>query len=696
MKALQLRKRNMLLSQRATSELSAAPSNSIVHHISESSISTTGSGKQNNNSQDPLENIDEESRPTASPYTNSPTVATQMSEDPSTKASSLSEQYNTSRSQRSLSSATSSSLTPKAPLDDVNPNIAMVDGIDPATAQHRPVPARVNDIQGDINVALAYLEKAPTPGDPSELTTEHSPSDLPARQLSPCPQSFGQVRVPSKRRQPAPEPLRIIPTNNVSTSDVSDDDSLIDEIHNATVHEAKPVSVARTPVTPIISKGSSDRLKDMTVRPPGTSHSIGRRSETTSTARGRSTSGSMRSTSGALPTWPPLPTETDVQQPLTRKAALGSGITNRIKALEISRTKGSSPPRPPEPVRATSAGTSAFSAFMKRSSLVGAQQQKPNASTENSPPKTLPRSGPSYEHFPSSRTSHESQRATPRGETISVTARIVREPGTKPGTRRPPLAPSSNYHTPLNLYRSPLIVEHGKSSKQVSEAPTEPVRLKSPTKSEKGRFSFSSHRSMSHPNLPKSESSQSKFSKANKRHGPRSISDAASLNEDKSRSSMSRLIKRVSNLAGSRSKNQLLKEEEKPFEQAEPIQNYPEMARDDSVTESMLHVVDIGDVNVQFPESLLWKRRFMRVDDQGYLIFSPPASEGNAKANSRKYHLGDFGRPALPDYEREEMAWSVVLDLKDGRCVQCACESRRAQQQVLQSKLTPCVRCRQN
>jgi hypothetical protein len=142
-------------------------------------------------------------------------------------------------------------------------------------------------------------------------------------------------------------------------------------------------------------------------------------------------------------------------------------------------------------------------------------------------------------------------------------------------------------------------------------------------------------------------------------------------------------MKRMSNLASSRNKNQAAnKEQFRPEiieEQAEPM-------RQDSVTDSTSHVVDIGDVNVQFPETLLWKRRFMRVDDQGYLIFSPAMRDANTKSISRQYHLGDFRKPSLPDLEREEMAWSIVLDLKDGRCVQCACESRRAQQQVLQSK----------
>ncbi len=143
-------------------------------------------------------------------------------------------------------------------------------------------------------------------------------------------------------------------------------------------------------------------------------------------------------------------------------------------------------------------------------------------------------------------------------------------------------------------------------------------------------------------------------------------------------------MKRMSNLTNSRNKNQSPVKEE-----SHQAQDHREFIRENSIAESLLHVVDIGDVNVQFPESFLWKRRFMRIDDQGFLIFSPPATEGNSKGANRKYHLGDFNRPNLPDYEREEMAWSIILDMNDGRCIQCACENRRSQQQVLQSELFP-------
>ena len=142
----------------------------------------------------------------------------------------------------------------------------------------------------------------------------------------------------------------------------------------------------------------------------------------------------------------------------------------------------------------------------------------------------------------------------------------------------------------------------------------------------------------------------------------------------------------MSNLTNSRNKIQPSTREEPTQRQTANTQENDDLTREDSISESLMHVVDIGDVNVQFPESFLWKRRFMRVDDQGFLIFSPPATDGNVRSVSRKYHLSDFKRPNLPDLEREEMAWSIILDLKDGRSIQCACQHKQSQQQVLQSE----------
>ncbi|KAL2438602.1 hypothetical protein ABEF95_012037 [Exophiala dermatitidis] len=704
MKALQLRKRNMLLAQRASSPALPSPLNAHTHNASDSSISTDSSNSHLSSapSQEQLSSIDEESKITQSSSTTSPTFTTNISEDPSTKASSFAEQDDVSRKRRSLSSATSSSITPTASLPaaqhQTNPAVAPapVDSTDmgqmeissPADEQDRP----------PTGAALVGTQKLSEEDDPATLprgnnATEHKEEHVESSAIKQCPPESERDELalaPSsqptlKTRQLAPKKsLRILPSGDTSSSDVSDDDSLIEELHNATVHEAKPVSVARSPVTPIMSIGGADKPREVVNKPSAPSYQS--RRSASSTPDGKS-SGSIRSVSTALPQWPPAQVESSLV-PLTKKPTLGSGISRRIKALEVLTTRDVNSLPAPQPVREASGGRAGFTAFLKRSAFLP-HQQTPNMSTETSPPKQLPASAPQYEPDTSSaatgafrRPSKDGRGPVQKGDTISVTARIVRDNS----HRRPPVAPSSSYHTPLNLFRSPLIVEHEKHEelpRNESLASMHSIS-KSPSKSDKGRFSFSSHRSTSQTNLGHSDFNASKFSLpgTHKKQGPGSASDAASSYEEKPKGSRtSRLMKRMSNLTSPRNKGHSSAKEQPP---PRTIEEQSELSRQNSTAETLMHVVNIGDVNVQFPESLLWKRRYMRVDDQGYLIFSPPATDANMRSVSRKYHLSDFNRPSLPDLEREEMAWSILLDLKDGQCIQCACEGRVAREQVLQ------------
>jgi len=97
----------------------------------------------------------------------------------------------------------------------------------------------------------------------------------------------------------------------------------------------------------------------------------------------------------------------------------------------------------------------------------------------------------------------------------------------------------------------------------------------------------------------------------------------------------------------------------------------------------------IGEVNVQFPDTLLWKRRSMALDSQGLLIISPALTlHGNPKdkANlgaTRRFHLSEFRTPVIPDIEIQEMPNSVVLQFIEGSELQIACEDRASQKSVL-------------
>ncbi|CAK7564091.1 MAG: hypothetical protein SEPTF4163_001974 [Sporothrix epigloea] len=98
----------------------------------------------------------------------------------------------------------------------------------------------------------------------------------------------------------------------------------------------------------------------------------------------------------------------------------------------------------------------------------------------------------------------------------------------------------------------------------------------------------------------------------------------------------------------------------------------------------------VGDVNVQFPDNLLWKRRTMCLDSQGLLVLSTSNGVSTATSSSdrpagaiKRYHLSDFRSPYIPEMEVQELPNSVCLDFIDGSGLQVACEDRAGQLHVL-------------
>ncbi|KAL7946887.1 hypothetical protein V8C42DRAFT_297241 [Trichoderma barbatum] len=95
-------------------------------------------------------------------------------------------------------------------------------------------------------------------------------------------------------------------------------------------------------------------------------------------------------------------------------------------------------------------------------------------------------------------------------------------------------------------------------------------------------------------------------------------------------------------------------------------------------------VSDLGDVNVQFPDNLLWKRRNLCLDSHGFIILSAlPAQSSRTAVGTKKYHMGEFRQPYTPDVEVQELPNSVVLDFVEGTGIQLACEDRTGQMNVL-------------
>ncbi|KOS20929.1 hypothetical protein ESCO_004423 [Escovopsis weberi] len=94
-------------------------------------------------------------------------------------------------------------------------------------------------------------------------------------------------------------------------------------------------------------------------------------------------------------------------------------------------------------------------------------------------------------------------------------------------------------------------------------------------------------------------------------------------------------------------------------------------------------VSDMGDVNVQFPDNLLWKRRNLSLDAQGFLILSASSQNGKVAVGTKRYHLSEFRQPYTPDLEVQELPNSLCLDFVEGGGIQIACEDRLGQIHVL-------------
>jgi hypothetical protein len=507
--------------------------------------------------------------------------------------------------------------------------------------------------------------------------------------------------------------------------DTSDDESFYDDLQTATVEEAKPVMVGRSPINAVFNIGGPDRQRERN----GPASSAGpKTNEGPKSMLENSTIGVRCSPSAALPQCPPA--MEPAQSLLIKSTNVSSDISKRIKALEVfsGRTEtGTSPPHtatPPSPPM--NAGL-----VKKRMSAHSPVEKPTRTMSRTTPPaKQLhPSPAPTPTPAPASRDNQPSWIQTNRpsteilapkrkGDSISVTARIIRDPHeNKPIESSTPSKPVA-----MNLHRSPLVVEHenaGSAPQAETGKPSRSARSPNPSdqpdtavgeapKSEQRRFSFSSSHSAA-AKVPQSESFTKRLSltirHARNESGnfPRSASDSSSIAEDKipKESRKARLMRRMSLLtAGSRrsiasafGSNQN-RQEDPASMIAQPPESIAEHAGEmspehSSIAESHAHVVDIGDLNIQFPDTLLWKRRFMRIDDQGFLILTPPTMEANKRGVSRRFHLSDFKKPSLPPHEREELPWSIVLDFEDGSCLQCACESRYAQAQVLRSRFSP-------
>ncbi|KAL8730378.1 MAG: hypothetical protein Q9166_004143 [cf. Caloplaca sp. 2 TL-2023] len=460
----------------------------------------------------------------------------------------------------------------------------------------------------------------------------------------------------------------INPIKRVSSPDYSDeqflsDDSFMEELKSATVQEAKPISVSKSPILPVFPRSASESKSTEELRPTSASSRLkspGRQDD--------------------LPMMPKLPDlysarsvsapyapllEAQLSPPTLKKVGVSSGISQRIKLLEQLSSRPTSPSSQLSSPSTAPGSSSAFPNPRKTSFRASqAAAEIARSSTQTSKPRSrLPYRTKSGSPDRKSNSLRDgvvridvaTQSGKARPESISVTARIIR------GSQNKISEVPEDLSRPRtgNLYASPLTVEH--QFRRPTSPPLSPLQ---PPKPRYAR-SISSTSTAQKSEPPRRDSISSRLSSTPSRRGsetefPHSMSDL-SINsitnfegskDEKKESRKSRLFKRMSNIsaASRRSIASALSPVRKDIKE-EPIVEHHEPSRE---TIKPL-AVEIGDVNIQFPDTLLWKRRHMRIDEGRHLVLSASKSDNNTKVITKRYPFTEFSPPYLPDQDQQEL-----------------------------------------
>ncbi|GIJ99863.1 hypothetical protein Aspvir_003873 [Aspergillus viridinutans] len=527
------------------------------------------------------------------------------------------------------------------PVTGLDEALTVTDPADLTLPQSIPIPdSPTSNSQSSSTPEATVI--APYPGEPqNDLIPETSNADS------------KNVNTRKDKRKPQLEPIQVPTPDYSDDENLLSDDSFMEELKSATVEEAKPVSVGKSPLSPVYPNNndqiSSHAWKNSRAvsNPSALGHRFYNMQSLSGDRSVSGPSGDMDSAAG-----PVL---------VAKKINVSSGISKRIKALEKfsnGRETSSNSGLNLAPPTASS-----FEALRKRASV--------SLSGGNSDVGSISRRGSyspeAFSRAPSvkCRDSQSSTNAACTTSSISVTARIVRDATNTPSDSKPDL-PDSGV---LNLQASLLTVERGSLEPTI-------------TKSEEHSMSSSSGHQSRAASVSRSESrlSISSVSKKDEAFLSKSTSDLSSSPEEKRTSRASRLLRRMSSITSNSKKSVIgafspsVKEEE-----SEPA------AAEKPKASVSTAAIDVGEVNVQFPDTLLWKRRFIRIDDKGYLILAPGNVDSSSRNMIKRYHLTEFRTPCIPDEDRQELPNSILLDFLNGSTLQCACESRQGQASVLQT-----------
>lgn len=402
------------------------------------------------------------------------------------------------------------------------------------------------------------------------------------------------------------------------------DDSFMEELGSATVQEAKPISVSKSPITPLFPRYPAEQWiesarKARSVSGPLDDRIIDGLPQSSPEMRPVLAS---RSVSASQPTT--AVQSRHVSAILLKKVGVSTGISQRIKALEKLSSHPTSPSSSGNST-VVSPGLPPASLSLRKASLpipqvnskIDSDTAKNNGKSHREQTSTLlPCSSPEDDLLCTDnnsigvRVTNGSKKSRP--ESISVTATIIRDPrNLMPVVPVDPSEPST-----IDLYKSPLTVEH--ESVEMSTSPLKPPTSRYNTP--RSASSSSTERKRDSPQPTRRESFASRRSTPSRRGSEidlsRSVSDTSSsgltgpdgIKEDKKESRKSRLFKRMSSIS-SASRRSIVYAFNSPVKE-QPIVEHHETTY--QVSPIMTPVMtEIGDVNIQFPDTLVGALRFV-------------------------------------------------------------------------------------
>ncbi|CAD0097865.1 unnamed protein product [Aureobasidium mustum] len=526
-----------------------------------------------------------------------------------------------------------------------------------------------------------------------------------------------------KRRRGLLEPLQVQVRLERHTSEhkfLADDD-FMDELQTATFEQATPVAMSKSPASPFFPprRPSSRSAKSSnSVTTAVSTESVPLVPSVSDTLEKRQFAPELLVPSSepqsGLPTRTPSisSVKTTDSGSLMRKSNVSSGISARIAALAEKSTRDGSPPVVPESRKLSASSTIAQrkSSYIEQSvegqAIGGAERRHVGKLS------VWPAATPSNPSSSKTRNAQSNNR-----DSISVTARIVRvpragEPANASELQASPLlfnherSAQANNHNPLISTKTSSKPAQGENDSVMSPHSRDGIASRGSVEiSATGRrksFDRKSFKSLNAPTSPKKNTLKQV-----------TTMPPLDTNLDKT-SRTSRFFKRISHLGKDKKKSApqvptITTTPSEPMSPTsatrsgptspaavasvpEPVQQSkndlapPPVARNPAVAavsapkprpDSIADVpppVSIGDFNVQFPDAMLWKRRWIQIDSTGHLIFTAAARHSSiSKSFNSKFHLKELGPPFIPDLDRQEMPHSVICDLVQGEgSIQCA------------------------